>query len=164
MWTALLVDNQDAIVAWNAPTPYPTGLLDPLYTQAGGYTAVAARGPWIAFGTGTTATWGLVGPTLTNFAKGFFGSSETVQDGVAAMTFDANFMLYTAVPNGAGQVGIQFINVPAGSPAAVEISLSYVPSALAADSTRERLYIANALTNQIQVYSTTTFGLIATIQ
>jgi DNA-binding beta-propeller fold protein YncE len=73
-------------------------------------------------------------------------------------------MLYTAVPNGAGQVGIQFINVPAGSPAAVEISLSYVPSALAADSTRERLYIANALTNQIQVYSTTTFGLIATIQ
>jgi|SRR5208337_776223 len=165
LWTAPLNNNQDSILAWNAPSPYPAGLIDPIYLKAGDYTAVAARGPWVAFGTGTTASWSLVGTTLTGLTgNGLFGSSETVQDGVTAMTFDANFMLYAAVPNGAGQVGIQFINVPAGSPGAVEISLSYVPSALAADSIRGRLYIANALTNQIQVYSTTTFELLETIQ
>jgi hypothetical protein len=165
LWVAPLDNNQDSIFAFNAPSPYPAGLIDPVYSKAGDYTAVAARGPWVAFGTGSTASWSLVGATLTGLTgNGLFGSSETVPDGVAAMTFDANYMLYVADPNGGGQVGIQFINVPAGSPGVNNITLTYVPSALAADSARGRLYIANAFTNQIQVYSTTTFELLATIQ
>jgi DNA-binding beta-propeller fold protein YncE len=35
---------------------------------------------------------------------------------------------------------------------------------MAADSVHQRLYVANSNNNQIQVYSTTTFQLLTTIQ
>jgi DNA-binding beta-propeller fold protein YncE len=73
-------------------------------------------------------------------------------------------MLYVAAQNGFGDTGIQFINVPAGGAPINNITLNYVPSGMAADSVHERLYVANSNTNQIQVYSTTTFQLLTTIQ
>lgn len=163
-WILGVYKGQDCVFAVNAPSPYPTGLIDTLYIQTGNYTAVAARGPWVAFGTLTNASWELTGAVLTNYTQGYFGSSESVPSGVVAMTFDANFMLYVAAQNGFGDTGIQFINVPAGGAPVNNITLSYVPSGMAADSVHERLYVANSNTNQIQVYSTTTFQLLTTIQ
>jgi len=138
--------------------------MDSLYIQPGNYTALAARGPWVAFGTLTNASWELVGAVLTNSTQGYFGSSVSEPSGVVAVTFDANFMLYVAAQNGFGDTGIQFIDVPAGGSPVNNITLSYVPSAMAADSVHQRLYVANSNNNQIQVYSTTTFQLLTTIQ
>jgi len=93
----------------STPSPYSSGQSVQFYGLAGAYTAAAAQGPWVAFGTPSSATWQLAGPTLTGASNsGFFGSGETVPDGVAAMTFDANCMLYVAAPNGLGEVSIQF--------------------------------------------------------
>lgn len=164
VWATPYYETQDSVSAFNAPSPYPSGLMDSIYIQPGNYTSVAARGPWVAFGTLTNASWELVGPFLTNFPQGYLGSSESVPAGVVAMAFDANFTLYVAGQTGSGDVGIQFINVPAGGSPVNNITVDYVPSGMAADSVHQRLYVANSNTNQIQVYSTTTFQLLATIQ
>ena len=164
VWALGIYKGQDCVFASNAPTPYPTGLMDSLYIQPGNYTALAARGPWVAFGTLTNASWELVGAVLTNSTQGYFGSSVSEPSGVVAVTFDANFMLYVAAQNGFGDTGIQFIDVPAGGSPVNNITLSYVPSGMAADSVHQRLYVANSNNNQIQVYSTTTFQLLTTIQ
>jgi hypothetical protein len=167
IWTAQPGDNgQDLIAAYNAPSPYSVGFLTRLYSADGEYTAVAARGPWIAFGTASNASWGLVGTLLSGVqGTGHLGSSEACPGGVNAMTFDANDVLYLAGQNDFGDTYIQSINVAAGAtPVISSITLNFVPSALAADSVRGRLYIANPATNQIQVYSTTTFELLTTIQ
>ncbi len=164
VWALGIYKGEDCVFASNAPTPYPTGLMDSLYIQPGNYTAVAARGPWVAFGTLTNAVWELAGAVLTNYPQGYFGSSESEPSGVVALTFDANFMLYVAAQNGFGDTGIQFIDVPAGGSPDNRITLSYVPSGMAADSVHQRLYVANSNTNQIQVYSTTSFQLLTTIQ
>jgi len=55
--------------------------MDSLYIQPGNYTAVAARGPWVAFGTLTNAVWELAGAVLTNYPQGYFGSSESEPSG-----------------------------------------------------------------------------------
>jgi DNA-binding beta-propeller fold protein YncE len=164
VWYTFLND-QPFLAAATPPTAYSGGLLDGIYEQPGSFTALAARGEWVAFGTTTSASWVPSGALLSRAPDiRLFGSSENGAPGVLAMAFDDAANLYIAIYNGYSGSGLQSVNVPAGTPPVLRLSLSYLPSGLAADSAHGRLYISNSSTNQIQVYSTSTWTLLTTIQ
>jgi DNA-binding beta-propeller fold protein YncE len=159
------INDQPLLAAAIPLTAYSGALLDGIYEHPGSFTALAARGEWIAFGSATSASWVLSGALLSNAPDvRLFGSSENGASGVLAMTLDDAANLYIAIYNGFSGTGLQSVNVPAGTPPVLRLNLSYLPSGMAADSAHGRLYISNSSTNQIQVYSTSTWTLLTTIQ
>ena len=136
------------------------------YAQTyGSYTAIAARGPWIAFGTTTTATWEQVGPLLGgSFEISQLGQTVGAQLGVLAMTFDNNNNFYFATNEGFGLTGIWFVNLTTGTAPMLNIAVGYQISGLAVDSVHGLLYVSNASTNTIGVYSTSTYLQVGTIR
>ena len=158
--------GQPFLVAQNGPGVYNGGdVIDVFYEQPGTYTAVAARGPWIAMGTATSSSWELVGSLLGgNGDLHLLGSSGSAGQGVLAMTFDNNTNLYYATNQGFGVSGVWFVNLATGAAPTLPINAGYLLSGLAVDSIHGRLYISNASTNTITIYSTSTWLEIGTIQ
>ena len=158
--------GQPFLVAQNGPCAYSGGgVIDVFYEQAGTYTAIAAHGPWIALGTATSASWELVGSLLGgNGDLRLLGSSGNPGNGVLAMTFDNNSNLYYATNEGFGVSGVWFVNIPAAAAPSLNVNVGYLLSGMAVDSAHGRLYISNASTNTIEVYSTSTWLLVGTIQ
>lgn len=157
----------DYTVACNGPGVYNgNNIIDCFFLiQPTSFTAIAAHGPWIAFGSATSASWELVGSLLGGSADlHFLGSSGNPQQGVLAMTFDNNTNLYYATNEGFGVSGVWFVNIPAAAAPALNVNVGYAISGIAADSVHGRLYISNAATNKIEVYSTSTWLLVGTIQ
>lgn len=158
--------GQPYLVAQNGPGIYNGGgVIAVFYQQPGTYTAVAAHGPWLALGTATSASWELVGSLLgANPDLHFLSSSGNPGQGVLAMTFDNNTNLYYATNEGFGVSGVWFVNIAAAAPPSLNVNVGYQLSGIAADSVHGRLYISNASTNKIEVYSTSTWVLLTTIQ
>lgn len=165
LWVAGVdVNGQTFVSATNGPCVYGTAGVN-FSVQAGSYTAMAARGPWIAFGTTTTATWEQVGPLLGGSSElSQLGHTVSAADGVLAMTFDNNTNFYYATNGGLGVSGVWFVNLATGAAPVLPINVGYLVSGLAVDSIHGRLYISNASTNTIAVYSTSTWLQIGTIQ
>ncbi len=169
LWITGANGFQTYILALNPPAGYDSDfIVDAFFFQYAPYTTVAAHGPWIAFGGATSAYWALAGAFLTN--DGGLGdlphlsSSESVPNGVVAMAFDARCNLYIAAYDGNSGGIVQTVNAPAGGAPVSVLTLNYLPSAMAADSVRKRLYITDTSNNQIHVYSTSTWTQVATIQ
>jgi DNA-binding beta-propeller fold protein YncE len=165
LWVAAVDGGgQTFVAATNGPCVYGTGGAGFAQT-AGSYTAIAARGPWIAFGTTTTATWEQVGPLLGGSTEiSQLGRTVSANEGVLAMTFDNNTNFYYATNDGVGSSGVWFVNLATGAAPVLPINVTYLLSGLAVDSIHGRLYISNASTNTIAVYSTSTWLQIGTIQ
>ncbi len=163
VWTA----TPGSTLACNGPGVYSGDDVIDCFFQINpaSHTAIAARGPWIAFGSATSASWMLVGSLIGgNGDLGFLGSSGNPQQGVLAMTFDNSLDLYYATDEGFGVSGVWFVNIPAAVAPSLNVNVGYAISGIAADSAHGRLYISNAATNQVQVYSTSTWLLVQTIQ
>ena len=154
------------LVAQNGPGIYNGGgVIDVFYEQPGTYTAIAAHGPWLALGTATSVQWELVGSLLgANGDLRLLGSSGNPGNGVLAMTFDNNSNLYYATDQGFGVSGVWFVNIPTAAAPVLPINVGYQLSGIAVDSVHGRLYISNASTNTIAIYSTSTWLQIGTIQ
>lgn len=158
--------GQPFLVAQNGPGIYNGGgVIDVFYEQPGTYTAVAAHGPWLAMGTATSASWELVGSLLGgNLDLHFLGSSGNPGNGVLAMIFDNNGNLYYATDQGYGVSGVWFVNIPTAAAPSLNVNVGYRLSGMAVDSVHGRLYLSNASTNKIEIYSTSTWLLVGTIQ
>ena len=165
IWTiATDANGQTSVEATNGPNGY-SSILDSFYVLSGPYTAVAAHGPWIAFGATNSVSWALSGPVLSSSPSlQRFGSSGNPGQGVLAMTFDNNGNLYYATNQGFGLTGIWFVNIPGAVAPSLNLNIAYQPSGIAVDSIHGRLYISNASTNKIEVYSTSTWLLLTTIE
>jgi len=108
-----------------------------------------------AFYVGSVNVWaeGFVGELLDGGGFPFIGNAA---EGLA-LTTDAGGDLYVA--NATGSVDFW------GSQGGVQIlQLNYAPEGIAVDSVRGRLYLSNQNGNQVQVYSTTNWTLLHTIQ
>lgn len=131
----------------------------------GSYTAIAVRGPWIAFGSTTSVSWELASLLINGFSNAqAHGGSGNPGQGVLAMTFDANANLYYATNDGFGVSGIWFVNLATGAAPSLNVNVLYQISGIAVDSVHGRLYLSNASTNKIEIYSTSTGLLMGTIQ
>lgn len=160
-----------ALMVQNGPSPYNGGGIVDSYFEIRGdqYTAVAARGPWIAVGAFTgfsySVSWEQAGSLLGgNPDHASLGSSGNAENGVIAMTFDNNSNLYYATAENFGVSGVWFVNLATGAAPVLPINVGYFIYGLAVDSVHGRLYISNARANSIAVYSTSTWLQIATIQ
>jgi DNA-binding beta-propeller fold protein YncE len=144
------VDAQDnaLLQVQNGPCAYNSGGVITRHPELYGlFTALAAHGPWIAMGSFYSVSWELVGSLLYgNPDLGHVAGSGNPGNGVIAMTFDNSSNLYYAAAP------------------VLPINLGYRISGLVVDSIHGRLYISNARTNSIAVYSTSTWLQIGTIQ
>lgn len=167
LWISSLDGSGNPFLAvQNGPSPYDGGdLIDGFFVSSGNYTALAARGPWIALGTSGTVSWSLVGSMLGQSADlSRLSGTGNAGNGVVSMTFDNNTNLYFSTDEGLGLYGVWFVNLANGAAPSLNIGVLYRPSGLAVDSIHGRLYLANSATNSIAVYSTSTWLQIGTIQ
>jgi DNA-binding beta-propeller fold protein YncE len=92
------------------------------------------------------------------------GGSGNPMNGLVAMAFDNNSNLYYATMEGLGLNGVWFVDLSTAAAPVLPINVGYAIDGLAVDSIHGRLYISNARTNRIAVYSTSTWLQIGTIQ
>ncbi len=134
---------------YNPPTPIKSL---PFSTSV---TGIAACKSWMVFGGNSQITLEETGPLLS----GTYTIYGLLQSSAYSMACDSAGNLYS----GTLQQTLNVSNVVSGLALQVA-TLGYFPFGVAVDANRQRVYVSDAIHNQINVYSTTSGALLHTIQ